>query len=808
VTTESARVYYGEGQKLRADDLHSEQAYLIALDARHLAGEHAAGIVRGLNVGSGILGDRVIQPGIAIDDAGRELSLSVAQPAPDPPAGASLDLWLVYSRRPLRLQQAGKWDCGPTAFQRWREFGLIVTTEVAQGGAPASPAERALYLGRISSKSTTDIRYAALLGSLVKDPGARSLMQIGPMPGHDRNGFVINADDGSGAPTPRLLVDRRGNNVLYGSVTLLDYRACAVVPGPDNKSRILVEAKQPGPAGELIRGDFAFDSAGTYRLQFLRGQGGPREPLTLSVAAGQNALDEFNKTSVLVRLTLLPPVDGARSLSNATIIGRSVALTPCGGMLELCAWPNPPGDAGSGKEPNGLSFLAIPNPQKVTPLPAIYSIKAADNGKPVEQLRLDLGAKKDADPTTRLAIGATDKAVFVSWLTVSGKCGVTLVGGDMSDTNKPPISFNVTGTIEQAPIKPDPTDPEFTNLLVLAWLSGLERSVQATTVVQLAFENLPTLIETGQPWSYSVRATNQGIAPVTGDKLFETRSIAGQTLLTNIANQVIIPAGGNQAFPINHRANEMPAGQLSIEVRMSGKIGNFPWWKSVSTPAPIPVVNSPQIDLSDVPESVPPGAKWDHSYIVKNVSGIAINLSAATITEGSNTSHQPVAQTLHQNETTSFGPVFHPNGISADLPVAISVDFSWENGPVSNVTSRKMIHVSADLAIDFQTPISLQVNTAWSYSLVLRNVGSRPLAIQSLKQRLSSTDFATTPFADIPLTAPINLHQGQSTAVTVQFGIQVPSLTTQVKLEVQPEYKRGGDTYTWEPIEFKEIDVT
>jgi hypothetical protein len=815
VTTENARVYYGEGQRLKADDLNSEQAYLIASDARHFSGEHAAGIVRGL-VGTGILGDRTIQPGIAIDGAGRQLTLSAPQPAPDPPSGQSLDLWLVYRSRPLRLRQPGSWDCGPMAFQRWREFGLVVTTAVTPSRAPTSPAEGALYLGRISSKSTADIRYAALLGGLVKDPGARSLMQIGPLPGHDRNGFVINADDSSGALTPRLLIDRRGNNVLYGLVTLLDYRACAVVPGPDKKSRILVEAKQPGPAGERIRVDFAFDSAGNYRLQFLSAQGGPREsPLTLSPGAAnlQEILAHF--TSALVKLTLLPQINSERSRSDTTIIGRGVALTPCGGMLELRAWPNAPGGTGSGKEPNGLSFLAIPSPQKGTPLPAIYSIKAADNGRPVEQLRLDLGAKKDADPTTRLATGATDKAVFVSWLTVTGKCGVTLIGGDTSDPNKPPISFNVTGTIEQAPIKPDPTDPEFTNLLVLAWLSGLERSVQATTVVQLAFENLPTLIETGQPWGYSVRATNQGTAPVTGDKLFETRSIAGQTLLTNIANQVIIPAGGNQAFPINHRANEMPAGELSIEVRMSGKIGNFPWWKSVSTPAPIPVVDSPQVDLSDVPDSVPPGATWDHSYTVKNISGIAIKLSAATITEGAGPPQVlPATQTLHQNEAASFGPVPHPSRTTAaNLSVAISVDFSWEHGPVSNVTARKTIHVTADLAIDFQTRASLHVNTAWSYSLVLRNVGPAPLAMASLKQRLSSADFAATTFADIPLAAPINLNQGASTTVSVT-GIPVPtptasSLTHKVTLEIQPAYKRGSESRTWEPrTESKEIDYT
>jgi hypothetical protein len=246
---------------------------------------------------------------------------------------------------------------------------------------------------------------------------------------------------------------------------------------------------------------------------------------------------------------------------------------------------------------------------------------------------------------------------------------------------------------------------------------------------------------------------------------------------------------------------------------MSGKIGNFPWWKSISTLSPIPVVDSPQVDLSDVPDSVPPEANWSHNLTVKNISGTPINLSAATITEGAAPPRVlPVTQTLHQNDAASFGPVPHPGGITADLRVAISVDFSWQNGPVSSVTAIKTIRLSADLAIEFQTPPSLQVSTAWSYSLTLRNVGRSPLAIGSLKQRLSSADFATTAFTEIPLATPIHLNQGASATVAPVTGIPVPrptvsSPTHKVAVEIQPTYSRGGETRTWEPqTKSEEID--
>ena len=44
-------------------------------------------------------------------------------------------------------------------------------------------------------------------------------------------------------------------------------------------------------------------------------------------------------------------------------------------------------------------------------------------------------------------------------------------------TNEPvPVSLRVSGSIQRAPIKPDPGDPIFATLLVEAWLAGLRRS--------------------------------------------------------------------------------------------------------------------------------------------------------------------------------------------------------------------------------------------------------------------------------------------------------------------------------------------
>ena len=307
VPGESARVYYSEGQKLHAADLSAEQTYLTSLDARHYTGQHSTGVVRGLHVGLDALGDPAIQPGIVIDDSGREVLLQTSQPMPE----ESLDCWLVYCRLPLRLRQPGRSDCGPTAFQRWREFGQVVTIPATESSAPSSPAEGALYLGRIGSGRGSDTTYATLVGCVVRDPGGRSLLQVGPLTGRDRNGFVVRADNGTGSLTPRLLIDRQTNNKLQGSVTLLGYRARVVVPAPEKKSRIMVEAQRPGPAGELVHVRFGSGHGGAaYDLEFLSGQT-LTERLTFSAGPGnlQDDLRKFNKTSLLVNVTRLAPGD-------------------------------------------------------------------------------------------------------------------------------------------------------------------------------------------------------------------------------------------------------------------------------------------------------------------------------------------------------------------------------------------------------------------------------------------------------------------------------------------------------------------
>ena len=71
------RPNYFSGKLLSPDDLTQEQNYLLEKHRRHLRSLHGFGIVHGLQVGVDETGATIaIEPGLAIDAYGRELSLS------------------------------------------------------------------------------------------------------------------------------------------------------------------------------------------------------------------------------------------------------------------------------------------------------------------------------------------------------------------------------------------------------------------------------------------------------------------------------------------------------------------------------------------------------------------------------------------------------------------------------------------------------------------------------------------------------------------------------------------------------------
>ena len=95
------RPNYFSGKLLSPDDLTQEQNYLLEKHRRHLRSLHGFGIVQGLHVGVDETGATIaIEPGLAIDRYGRELSLSEHLTIPVPAGTSSPALVTVeYTER-------------------------------------------------------------------------------------------------------------------------------------------------------------------------------------------------------------------------------------------------------------------------------------------------------------------------------------------------------------------------------------------------------------------------------------------------------------------------------------------------------------------------------------------------------------------------------------------------------------------------------------------------------------------------------------------------------------------------------------
>ena len=826
---ERLRVYYVERQRLKAADLQSEQEYLIGLDQRHNLSQHMPGIVRGLQIR--FVGQFQVEPGIAIDSFGRELVLQQAKPLTINEADECVDVWLIYCREPSGLRKPGRAPCSENTFERWLEIPRVLSLPARKGEDPEMPVEGAVFLGRIKCEDRRDIAYTGLRGIEVADPARRAVMQVGPRTARDPYGFMLSIADESNNLTKRIAMDRRGNNYLFGVVELLDYQRTLVVPLLQNSMRLMIKASKREESGKQIQVMIKETLQGNKINLTLIDESGAPQSEVLDVIAGnqpEEIVEELNEKSKLATFTLAKdavPGDENVQLQNVQDDVHAT-LTSARGMLELADWskdvpaeiikrgcydPLPDKDLTDGDKPNGLSFLPVSKAPKGAPRPRIYSVPVQSGDRTIDQLRLDLGEKKENDTTIRLSIGGPPDTNTLSgmWLSVSGNCLFSL--NPNNDQNQP-ATIIVTGSVEQSPIKPDPTDPVFRNLLVAAWLDGLQSSIQASTTINVTFEQFPPLIETKKPWGYIVRLSNNENKEVTADKLLETIHIAGKTPIQSLGTQVVIPPKSSIAIPVSHEKNELPPGTMDIEIMASGEVGNFPWWKS-NEKTNIPVVETPEIDTSDVPDSVPQSATWSHEFTIRNDATQRITLKELIVTEGTDIhSLLNVPIDISPEDEKTFGPIPHPLGITADLRIDVSLKYEWQNGPEATLSldEPKIVKVERQLEfVDFDPPDEIEVDTDWTYKLKLKNKSALPLTEISLRHRLISEGLPVTPFSNIP-DVPTTLNPNDSTLLLDIDGIKAPASTEDktVKLEIEVRYERGGRPWLLKPVFSDEIEVT
>jgi hypothetical protein len=288
----------------------------------------------------------------------------------------------------------------------------------------------------------------------------------------------------------------------------------------------------------------------------------------------------------------------------------------------------------------------------------------------------------------------------------------------------------------------------------------------------------------------------------------ETQTVTAQPSppQENISGQITIPAGRQETFVVHHDPNNTPAGSLSIEVRLFGQIGNSHWWKANST-GPIAVIQSPSIDFSGFPDSVPPGASWQQSFVIRNNASIGLTLDLVTIAEG-NGGPQALGGTPHfvpAGGSQAFAGLSH-TGIATTLQFTVNANFTWLGGPASSMSKEMTVHVKSDLTQGFDAPRELEVLTPWSFDLMLTNQSTEQVTLRALRHRISSHDFPSTPQIDIPLPTNFSIDPGHDLMFAGVAGTKVPLRTTKIRLEIDLEYDRGSFSFHPDPIT-KEIHV-
>lgn len=760
-----------------------------------------------------------------------------------PVDGNCIEAWLIHCETPGRPRRHGSPPCEPAQSDRRQEIANVVTVAATPEASLSAPTSDAVFLGRsgCGDHDATRADYTSLNAASVKDPAGRAAMQVGPSSASDRNAFLISTAGKDGTLKPRIALDRFGNNRFTGNVTLADYHYCELVRLTDDKVLTLM-AKAPGALGETlhlrmtpsiengIRKLEAQIFSGTQKL------GDPmiwKEAPDLDLSKG---LDRFKETAIRldavssVRMSPLferAPIAVAnkqaevlrvdqigsvqpQELFDRFAVQQDIAIHPCGGSLLINDWPasdvvtndavpgcddDPLDDGDPPREPPGLSFLPMAKVPKAPPIPGIYSVRAGDEKNPFEELHLDLGEKRDSDLSTRFALGARGPNVndpFVPWLEVNGICGVAL---PFPNPQLTPTSVHVNGTIQRGPIKPDVSDPAFTNLMSMAWLAGLQKGVVENPFLTVSFALPLTIVDTNHPFAYDVNVTNPSLLLTTAEGFIETLNVAG-------ANPHIFPSPIKPAKPIpnnnaatlvanvTHIPQQLPAGTVGIYVVIYGKNNGAWWWKSHKED--FTIVAAPSLDKSGIPDSVPPNTPFDAVVRVRNEDDNVSFITHTVTIDGQVNASQDVQFAPHHagNYTRHYNA-----GLAAGTDIQIDVAMEWQDTTLNAISDSKAVVVKDDLTASSDNIVAPTTATALQFDLNI-DADNRPLTLVTVRQRLTSPDFPATPFTTINIAQP-DLNAGDHLSIPGVTGAQLPVASNDVKLEIDIEYQRDG--LTWHP---------
>jgi hypothetical protein len=271
------RVHYRERQRLVAADLRAEQAYRMALAARHHLASHDWGVVRGLRIARSDAGAFTLLPGVAIDGNGRELV--VAEPVPLDVEDTERCWWIVLHacERPEQVPPGRACQDRPAPRLAPRvlvsvddAFADPVEDEdpmagigVAAGGRPWPVLVARIGRACAGSASAPIVdysltRYVRHRAAVVRSPHGRAQLQLGLLDRTDIYQFLLSTRGQAGALERRAGIDRDGDVHVWRPLVFSGTMASGAIALAANRL-LTFEAALPGGIGRRLRIDGALD---------------------------------------------------------------------------------------------------------------------------------------------------------------------------------------------------------------------------------------------------------------------------------------------------------------------------------------------------------------------------------------------------------------------------------------------------------------------------------------------------------------------------------------------------------------------
>ncbi len=831
------RVQYRERQRLRTADLQGEQEYLLALAGRHNVGVHGWGIVRGLR--AWLDGNIVmVEPGLAVDGYGRTI---LVRETVRLQTGAVSKFVFLFA---CQIAQGG---CGESPSTRCRDEGRVILSAddlplpdigtnfevVRAAGLDCDYPPWPVLLGEIQETlsglkiNTSKVRSTRVNVAQIAAASKSSIVRIGKSTLGDQYPFLIAAKDKTGSLSNRVAADQENNVQIWGDLIVTESKLAPILLNVANELLRITPKSSAG--GELRWRSLIQEIKGRENLVLeFRDLYANKDILSFALdgdaATRRSEVKEFNSDATLVEasfetglvavrdlptvgIRILLPQPKSSVVQNITTktvdnhdsdfryLSPMISFEPKVKESEREACGCRSYDDKSLVYPNGIAFKAGLKPPAI-PSRDLYNIKVGEKENQHEQLRASIGKFEEGDLSRRFSVGAmreknNGELEFNPWLKVRGNAAVELPGGQTDQSGVPFLMLVVKGTLRLPPVKPDPRDPVFKALLLMAFFHGVLS--HGGSSIEITFTALPDFFETAQDLTYTTTIKNldfiQSLSDIKGhDRLTES------SLFTdlNLPTTGLLPQGSRAYNITHHPIDFFDVAEVTIEIGIEGKIGDRKV-ASLAKSVTRPVITSPFIDLTMIPAEVPAG--WSKPISIENNADRDLTINGDLIAKnlGLDQPLTPAASLLHSGEKTKTSLLKVPEDLpDGQYDLEVELKYHWPlPTDERTIKTKQLVEVVAMLTAEtIATPVA---NAAWTFDLKLTNPTENRVTLLGLKVFVTKT--GTTTEVDFTLNEVIRKHQS-FTQHNIDGIIGLSNTVENIRIEMKFRRKHK----TWESV--------